>query len=78
MASVTERWDRSPRRGSHLGWHRHVAVRKWRPTAGIFSRPTLDGGMDAPLDDRGVRIWHLILITVIAVGVLLVVLAART
>jgi hypothetical protein len=50
-------------------------VRKWRPAAGIFSRPTLDGGSDAPLDDQGVRIWHLILVGVIAMGVLLVVLA---
>jgi hypothetical protein len=43
---------------------------------GIFNRPTLDGGRDAPLDEHGLRVWHLIIAGVVAAGIVLVVIAS--
>jgi hypothetical protein len=43
----------------------------WR----LFGRATLDGGRDAPLDHRGLEVWHLALAGVALFGVVLLTLS---
>ncbi len=38
----------------------------------------LDGGRDAPLDERGVKIWHAVLALTVLLGIVLIVAARLT
>jgi hypothetical protein len=70
-----EPWDRSTKGRRRVGWRRRVAVRTVPTTfwaAGWATRRQLDGGQDAPLDARGLRIWHVIVGVVVVAGVAMV------
>ena len=68
-------WDRSKRRRAWGGWHRRVSTRRYRLPAGAWTINELDGGRDAPLDEHGLRVWHVILAAVVVLGVALVLVA---
>jgi hypothetical protein len=60
---------------SASGWKRRVGA---FPTPGFRLYPgdrVLDGGRDAPLDERGRRIWHLTLAVVLVLGALVLLLS---
>ena len=67
-----EWWDRSRRGRFRKGWRREIGTRS---VSGLYGGNFLDGGRDAPLDRRGLEVWHLILAAVVVLGAVVIVLA---
>jgi hypothetical protein len=72
-ARPSKRREGEPRQGV---WHRRVGVfPRSRSTIWPFNTQVLDGGRDAPLDERGLKIWHLTLAVTMVLGLALLVAA---
>jgi hypothetical protein len=70
--------EHRPAEPRRTGWHRRVGT---FPRAGFGLYPgggVLDGGRDAPLDERGLKIWHLALAATLALGCLILLLSVLT
>ena len=69
----SEPWDRTRRRVGGI-WHRRVSTRRLKLPSGITVN-VLDGGSDAPLDERGLRVWHAMLGLTVLLGIVLIAVA---